>query len=117
MIVVADAAKVVPVLGRFALPIEVVPFGMGATRIAIERAAARLGLGGTLAPRPAKAGGLYVTDGGNHIVDAAFGRITDPDTLAAALKQIVGVVEHGLFIRLAASAIIADGDRVDWLSP
>ncbi len=117
MIVVADAAKVVKVLGAFALPIEVAPFGMGATRIAIERATSRLGLTGTLTPRPAKAGGLYLTDGGNHIIDASFGRIADPDTLAAALKQIVGVVEHGLFIRLASSAIIADGDRVDWLSP
>ena len=117
MIVVADAAKVVKVLGAFALPIEVIPFGMGATRVAIERAAAKLGLTGTLTPRPAKSGGLYLTDGGNHIIDAAFGRIADPDTLAAVLKQIVGVVEHGLFIRLASSAIIADGDRVDWLSP
>lgn len=117
MIVVADAAKVVKVLGAFALPIEVIPFGIGATRVAIERATAKLGLSGTLTPRPAKTGGLYVTDGGNHIIDAAFGRIADPDTLAAALKQIVGVVEHGLFIRLASSAIIADGDRVDWLSP
>lgn len=117
MIVVADAAKVVKVLGAFPLPIEVVPFGMGATRVAIERAAGRLGLAGALTPRPAKTGGLYLTDGGNHIIDAAFGRIADADTLAAALKQIVGVVEHGLFIRLASSAIIVDGDRVDWISP
>jgi ribose 5-phosphate isomerase A len=59
----------------------------------------------------------YVTDGGNHILDASFGRIPDPDTLAAALKQITGVVEHGLFIRLATNAIIVGGDRVEWLSP
>ena len=117
MIVVADAAKVVKVMGAFPLPIEVIPFGMGVTRIAIERAASRLGLTGTLTPRPAKSGGLYVTDSGNHIFDAAFGLIPDPDTLAAALKQITGVVEHGLFIRLATNAIIADGDRVEWLSP
>ncbi|HVZ15252.1 MAG TPA: ribose-5-phosphate isomerase RpiA [Bauldia sp.] len=116
MIVVADRAKVVKVLGAFALPIEVVPFGGGATRQAIERVAGRLGLSGQLTLRTA-GGATYVTDGGNYIYDAAFGRIPDPDTLAAALKQIVGVVEHGLFIRLASNAIIADSDRVEWLSP
>jgi ribose 5-phosphate isomerase A len=116
MIVVADSAKVVEVLGAFALPVEVVPFGGLATRIAIERVAGRLGLSGALSLRTA--GGVpYVTDGGNHIYDVAFGRISDPDTLSAALKQVVGVVEHGLFIRLASNAIIADGDRVEWLSP
>ncbi|HVY21601.1 MAG TPA: ribose-5-phosphate isomerase RpiA [Bauldia sp.] len=117
MIVVADKAKVVPMLGGFPLPIEVIPFGAGTTRIAIERAASRLGLTGALKLRETRDGAPYRTDGGNHIIDAAFGRIPDPDTLAAALKQIVGVVEHGLFIRLAASAIIADGDRVERLSP
>lgn len=116
MIVVADSAKVVPVLGKFALPIEVTPFGHGATRAAVERAASRLGLSGQIRLRIAGAE-PYRTDGGNHIFDAAFGRIPDPDTLAATLKQITGVVEHGLFIRLATSAIIADGDRIEWLSP
>ncbi len=116
MIVVADGAKVVKLLGAFALPIEVIPFGGASVRLAIERVAGRLGLSGQVALRTGDSG-PYVTDGGNHIYDAAFGRIPDPDTLAAALKQIVGVVEHGLFIRLASNAIIADGDRVEWLSP
>jgi ribose 5-phosphate isomerase A len=116
MIVVADSAKVVKTLGAFALPIEITPFGGGAIRVAIEGAAARLGLSGAIRLRMAGAA-PYVTDGGNHIFDASFGRIPDPDTLAAALKQITGVVEHGLFIRLATNAIIADGDRVEWLSP
>jgi ribose 5-phosphate isomerase A len=116
MIVVAERHKLVTTLGAFALPIEVVPFGAAATRIAIERVAGRLGLSGPIGLRTAGEG-PYVTDGGNYIYDAAFGRIPDPDTLAAALKQIVGVVEHGLFIRLASNAIIADGDRVEWLSP
>lgn len=116
MIVVADAAKVVKVLGAFALPIEVTPFGVGATLAAIERAVEKLRLTGKIELRKAGSG-PYVTDGGNHILDASFGRISDPDTLAAALKQIPGVVEHGLFIRLATNAIIADGDRVEWLSP
>jgi len=116
MIVVADSAKVVKQLGAFPVPIEVVPFGVTTIRAAIEQTASRLGLVGPITLRLAGAG-PYVTDGGNHILDVAFGRIPDPDTLAAALKQITGVVEHGLFIRLATNAIIANGNRVEWLSP
>ena len=116
MIVVADAVKVVKALGAFALPIEVTQFGTGATRAAIARAAGKLGLSGSIALRMAGAG-PFVTDCGNHILDASFGSIPDPDSLASALNQIPGVVEHGLFIRLATGAIIADGDRVEWLSP
>jgi ribose 5-phosphate isomerase A len=116
MIVVADRGKLVKTLGAFPLPIEVVAFGIGATRRQIDKVAARLGLSGAIALRPAGAR-PFVTDCGNHILDASFGLIPEPDRLAAALKEIVGVVEHGLFIRLATSAIIADGDGVERLSP
>ena len=115
MIVVADRSKLVKALGAFPLPIEVVAFGIGATRRQIDKAVARLGLAGAVALRHAGAS-PFVTDGGNHILDASFGLIPDPDRLAATLKEITGVVEHGLFIRLATSAIIADGDRVERLS-
>lgn len=116
MIVVGEGAKVVDMLGAFPLPIEVVPFGFGATRAAIERMAARLGLYGALTLRRAGEG-AYVTDSGNHILDASFGRIPDPDTLSNELSRIPGVVEHGLFIGLASAAVVAHGDRVEWLSP
>ena len=116
MIVVADRGKLVKTLGAFPLPIEVVAFGIGATRRQIDKVAARLGLSGAIALRQAGAR-PFVTDCGNHILDASFGLIPEPDRLAAALKEIVGVVEHGLFIRLATSAIIADGDGVERLSP
>ena len=116
MIVVGDASKQVATLGAFPLPIEVIPFGETAIRVAIERVMARLGLSGPLTLRQ-RAGGPYITDSGNHILDASFGRISDPDTLADELKRIPGVVEHGLFIGLASSAIIAHGDCVEWLSP
>lgn len=115
MIVVADRGKLVKTLGAFPLPIEVVAFGLGATRRAIDKAAGRLGLSGTLTLRQA-GGRPFVTDSGNHIVDASFGLMPDPDRLAAALKEITGVVEHGLFIRLASSAIIADGGVIERLS-
>lgn len=116
MIVVADPGKLVETLGAFPLPIEVVSFGMGATTAAIRKTAGKLGLSGPISLRQ-RGEKPFVTDGGNHILDASFGRIPDPDTLAAELNRIPGVVEHGLFIGLATSAIIARGDRVEWLSP
>ncbi|KAB2874156.1 MAG: ribose-5-phosphate isomerase RpiA [Bauldia sp.] len=115
MLVVADAAKCVSVLGAFPLPIEVVPFGLGATRRAIEVAASRLGLAGGVQLRLAGEGS-FVTDGGHYILDASFGRIPDPDALAAALQAIPGIVEHGLFIGLASAAVIGRGDGVEWLT-
>lgn len=114
MIVIAEAAKVVSRLGAVPLPIEIEPFGSGTTRAAIERAAAKLGLSGPVTLRLAN-GGPFITDGGNHIVDASFGQIADPDTLAEALKRLTGVVEHGLFVGIAKAAIVARGDRVERL--
>jgi ribose 5-phosphate isomerase A len=116
MIVVGDEAKLVDTLGAFPLPIEVVPFGSGATWRAVERAAGDLGLAGEVRLREADFG-PFVTDGGHNILDASFGRIPDPDALADALDAIPGVVEHGLFIGLASVAVIGRGDRVDWLVP
>jgi ribose 5-phosphate isomerase A len=106
MIVIADESKVVETLGAFPLPIEVNPFGMTATRIAIERLATRLGLSGEIRPR-SSGDGLFETDGGHYILDASFGRISDAEALASGLNAIPGVVEHGLFINLATMAIIA----------
>jgi len=106
MLVIADETKVVDALGAFALPIEVVSFGLAATRLAIETAAGRLGLAGELTLRQ-HAGRTYRTDSGNFILDASFGLISDPQALASALAAIPGVVEHGLFIGLANSALVA----------
>ena len=113
MIVIADESKVVDVLGRFPLPIEINPFGQAATRIAIEKAAAKFGLSGELRLR-ASGDGFFTTDGGHYIIDASFGRIPDAEGLARELNSIPGVVEHGLFINLATLAIIAgpSGARV-----
>ena len=106
MIVIADESKTVQTLGAFPLPVEVNPFGLSATQIAIERVASRLGLTGEIRLR--KAGeDVFMTDGGHHILDASFGRIPDAEALANQLNSIPGVVEHGLFINLASFAIIA----------
>jgi ribose 5-phosphate isomerase A len=106
MIVIADESKVVETLGAFKLPIEVNPFGLATTRIAIEKAASRLGLSGAVMLR-ASGDGPYMTDGGHYILDASFGLIPDADALASNLNDIPGVVEHGLFINMASLAIIA----------
>ena len=107
MVVIADESKWVPVLGRFPLPIEVVPFGLAATRRAIEAAAAAAGCAGPAVLRQSKDGHAFVTDSGHWILDANLGRIADPKALADRLSPIPGVVEHGLFIGLATAAILA----------
>ena len=116
MIVIADDSKWVTALGKFPLPIEVIPFGLGATRRAIEKAFAECGVSGQMTVRKAKGGDkdghVFVTDGGHWIVDAQLGRITDPPGLAKALSAIPGVVEHGLFIGLASSAVLASGGGI-----
>ena len=112
MIVIADDTKWVPVLGHFPLPIEVVPFGLAATRRAVEAAAAAAGCPGNAILRRTREGHPFVTDGGHHMLDATLGRIADPKALAAGLARIPGVVEHGLFIGLVAAAIIAGSEGV-----
>jgi ribose 5-phosphate isomerase A len=112
MIVIADDTKWVSVLGRFPLPIEVVPFGLVATLRAIEAAANAVGCPGPAVLRRTREGHPFVTDSGHLILDAALERIADPMALAARLAGIPGVVEHGLFIGLVATAIIAGAEGV-----
>jgi ribose 5-phosphate isomerase A len=107
MVVIADDAKRVHQLGRFPLPIEVVPFGLEATRRAIARALDQTGNRVDLRLRSAANGGPFATDGGHYILDAHLGRIDAPEALAAVLVTIPGVVEHGLFLGLATGAILA----------
>ena len=114
MVVIADSTKVVETLGRFPLPIEVNPFGLNATRAAIAKVAAELGLEGPLALRM-KDENPFITDGGHYIIDASFGRIPDPKALGNALLAIPGVVEHGLFIGLADVAVVADAAGIKTL--
>jgi ribose 5-phosphate isomerase A len=115
-VVIADAAKVVPVLGKFALPIEVVAFGHKTTHLRICDVLSEFDIG--IAPRLRMKDGAPVrTDGGNLIYDAACGRIEEPAALAAALKSVTGVVEHGLFLDLADQALIGGDTGVTTLEP
>src|SRR5437588_1210022 len=112
IVVIADESKWVPMLGRFPLPVEVVPFGLAATRRAVEAASAVAGSPGPALLRRCKDGHAFVTDGGHWILDAALERIPDPAALALQLSAIAGVVEHGLFIALAQTAVLAGRDGV-----
>ncbi len=107
MIVIADGTKRVESLGRFPLPIEVVPFGLGATRRAVQDVLDEGGLAGALTLRKDQGGQPFLTDGGHLILDAHLGRIDQPEALATALNAIPGVVETGLFLDLATGAILA----------
>ncbi|WLT09401.1 ribose-5-phosphate isomerase RpiA [Bartonella apihabitans] len=106
MLVIADHSKLVKTLGAFPLPIEVNPFGLEATKLAIVDVAKSLGLSGNISLRT-KNNKTFVTDGGHFILDASFSRISDPESLSNALFSIPGVVEHGLFLNLAKKSVVA----------
>jgi ribose 5-phosphate isomerase A len=112
MIVIADETKWVDVLGRFPLPVEVIPFGLAATQRAMADTFAESGVSGQMVVRKGKDGHVFVTDGGHWIVDAHLGRIADAPRLAGLLNQIPGVVEHGLFIGLATTAVLAGAQGI-----
>jgi len=112
MIVIADESKWVEFLGRFPLPVEVIPFGLAATRRAMAKVFAQCGVSGQMVLRKGRDGHVFVTDGGHWIIDAHLGRIADAPQLAAGLGAIPGVVEHGLFTNLASVAVLAGGQGI-----
>ena len=105
--IIADASKRVERLGAFPLPVEIVYFGLAATLAMIEAAANDAECAGSIVLRRGSNGGPFRTDGGNLIVDCAFGAIPDPELLADLLDIVPGVVEHGLFIGIADEAVLA----------
>ncbi len=110
-IVVVDASKLVPRLGTKApVPVEVHPFGWRSTQARIEALGARA----ALRMRGSEA---FRTDNGNHIVDAAFGPIRSPATIASALNEIPGVAAHGLFLRMTDLVLAASEKGVKTLRP
>jgi ribose 5-phosphate isomerase A len=116
MIVIADESKKVATLGRFPLPVEIVPFGHKITMWRIVEATMKLG---SLRPAISLRGGAahpFSTDGGHLIADCACESISDPDGLAAAIDAIPGVVGHGLFIGLATLAILGSREGVTVIS-
>ena len=112
MVVVADDSKLVDRLAAHSpVPVEVSSFGW-------ESAARQLGLlGATPTPRRDRGGTLFVTDGGNMILDCAFAPLADPAGTEAAIRAIVGVLECGLFINRASLALVAGAGGVQRLEP
>lgn len=115
MIVIADGSKLVDTLGKFPLPVEVNKFGLGATRHAVAEVIAAHGAEGGLRLRGEDKGAPFVTDGGHLILDAFFGRISNPEALSRDLLDIPGVVQHGLFLNLCSKAYVATPDGVKTL--
>jgi ribose 5-phosphate isomerase A len=105
-VVVADESKVVDKLGRFPLPVEVIP--MAAPLVADKLR----GFGFTPRVRQKHDGTRYITDEGNFILDCSGVLIEDPAAMAASIDEIVGVVEHGLFLGMATLALIAGNNQV-----
>jgi ribose 5-phosphate isomerase A len=112
MVVIADESKWVSVLGQFPLPIEISPFGAAAICRAVEAASADAGCPGPIALRKGGDGRPFLTDGGHWLLDARLQRIPEPAKLAARLAQVPGLMEHGLFIGLAQTAILAGPNGV-----
>jgi ribose 5-phosphate isomerase A len=108
-VVVADSSKIVKHLGKFPLPIEVIP--MAAPLVASKLSALKI----RPAVRHHPDGSEYITDEGNLILDCACGEILDPQALAVSIRAMVGVVEHGLFLNMADLAIVSSEREIQLL--
>ena len=111
MLVIADDSKVVDTLGAFPIPLEVVPFGLQATKDGLEVAFQAEGLSGELVLRE-RDGERVVTDSGNFIFDAKMGLIKNPASLVERLTNVPGLVEHGFFLNIAQAAVVSSNDGV-----
>lgn len=110
-LVIVDQSKLVSRLGeKFKVPVEVAQFGWQATAHSLEKLSGHPGL------RKTKTGETFITDGGNYILDCAFGPISSPAELAKELDSVVGVLEHGLFISMAGKVAIGAPEGVRLLS-
>ena len=106
LVIIADTSKLVPVLGKVPLPVEVIPFAQALVSIEIEA------LGATVHIRRDAEGTPWTTDEGHHILDCHFDRISDAPALARSLEEIPGVVEHGLFIHMADVVLVGKDSGV-----
>jgi ribose 5-phosphate isomerase A len=109
LVIIADSSKQVAVLGKFPLPVEVIPF---AQALIAKKIAA---LGASVKLRQSANGNPFLTDEGHHILDCSFGQIPDPPALARKLSDMPGIVEQGLFIDMASVVLIAKGEKVQEL--
>lgn len=111
LVIIADATKRVPVLGKFPLPVEVIKFAAAVVTKKIRALGAEVNL------RRRADGKPYLTDENNHILDCHFGQIPNADRLARQLSDTPGIVEHGLFIGMASVVLVANGSEILELRP
>ncbi len=106
-IIIVDASKLVSALAaRHPVPVEVIPFGWRHTAARLAAFGARA----VLRPHPSNASAPFVTDGGNYVLDCSFAPLAQPAALAAQLKSLSGVVDHGLFIGMTDRVYAAGPD-------
>lgn len=109
-ICVVDSTKMVPMLGKFPLPVEVIKMALPL----VEPKLAALGFTPKLR-RKKNEDAPYLTDEGNYILDCYSTGIAEPESTAAEIRSIVGVVEHGLFLGMATLALVAgDGGVTEY---
>jgi ribose 5-phosphate isomerase len=103
LIIIVDESKAVQQLGKFPLPVEIVPFAFELTVKKLQKLGCE--------PKLRKNGDeLYITDNGNYIADCEFVAIADPEALHDDLNRIPGVVDNGLFIHMANLVIVGSTD-------
>lgn len=107
LVIVADSRKPVSVLGAFPLPVEVIPFGWQNVAESIRK------LNSEVTLRIQENGRPFRTSQKNYVLDCRFEAIPDPESLGVKLRQIIGVVEHGLFVGMTETAIIGRNDAVE----
>ena len=108
-VIIVDSSKQVPMLGKFPLPVEVIPFAEALIKRKIEA------LGAEVKVRLSAKGDPFITDEGHHLLDCSFGQIPDAPALARRLETMPGVVEHGLFLGMANVVLLAKGGQVQEL--
>ncbi|MDX1741852.1 MAG: ribose-5-phosphate isomerase RpiA [Rhodothermales bacterium] len=113
-VVLVDASKRVEVLGtRMPLPVEVLPMAAAPVTKSLEE------LGATVVLREGiNKDGPIVTDQGLWVLDARFDAIDDPEGLDRQINDIPGVLDHGLFVRMATDVLVGlSPERIDHLTP
>jgi ribose 5-phosphate isomerase A len=108
-IVIIDSSKLVKHLGKFPLPVEVIPMAAPL----VDRKLREMKIHPTIRKLPS--GAEYKTDEGNLIIDCACGEILHAEELAASIRALIGVVEHGLFLKMAERVIVAKGSEVSMI--
>lgn len=102
-VIITDSTKKVDQLGKFPLPVEVIPFALNYVSRKLDEMQGKPKL-------RIKENKPFITDQGNYILDTDFALIADPALLAHTLDKIVGIVCHGLFVNLASQVIMGVGE-------